>query len=107
MGESSGGPQRSDWGLTQSRRLRRPRPLLRAAVELVNALNGVRPLGRKGYKTIAVFWFGWPTSEVPTLYLTASVLDAVRRGRRGDFAGSRGRKDSEFERERSRGLPGP
>ena len=29
-----------------SRRLRRPRPLLRAAVELVNALNGVRPLGR-------------------------------------------------------------
>jgi hypothetical protein len=24
-----------------------------------------------------------------------------------DFAGSRGRKDSEFERERSRGLPGP
>ena len=81
MGESSG----------VLARLRRPRPLLRAAVELVNALNGVRPLGRKGYKTIAVFWFGWPTSEVPALYLTASVLDAVRRGRRGDFAGSRGK----------------
>src|SRR6202022_55585 len=91
MGESSGGLERSDWGLTQSRRLRRPRPLLRAAVELVNALNGVRPLGRKGYKTIAGFWFGWPTSEVPALYVTASVLDAARRGRRGDFAGSRGK----------------
>ena len=80
-----------DRELTDSRKFRRPRPLLRAAVELVNALNGLRPLGRKGYKTLAVFWFGWPTSEVPTLYLTASVLDAVRRGRRGDFAGSRGK----------------
>ena len=69
----------------------RPRPLLRAAVELVNAVNGLRPLGRKGYKTIAVFAFGWPTSEVPMLYLTASVVDALRRGRRGDFAGRRGK----------------
>jgi acetyl esterase/lipase len=64
--------------------------LLRAAVELLNAVNGLRPLGRKGYKTIAVFSFGWPTSEVPTLYLAASVIDALRRGRRGDFAGPRG-----------------
>src|ERR1700758_2020353 len=68
----------------------RPRPLVRAAVELANAVNGLRPLGRKGYKTIAVFAFGWPTSEVPALYLTASVVDALRRGRRGDFAGPRG-----------------
>ncbi|MBV8928853.1 MAG: alpha/beta hydrolase [Mycobacteriaceae bacterium] len=73
------------------RALRRPRPLLRAAVELVNALNGFRPLGRKGYVTLAVFWFGWPTSEVPSLYLAASVADAVRRGRRGDFKGRRGK----------------
>ncbi len=72
-------------------RLRRPRPLLRAAVELLNAVNGLRPLGREGYTTIAVFWFGWPTSEVPTLYLGASVLDALRRGRRGDFARPRGK----------------
>ena len=70
---------------------RRPRPLLRAGVELLNALNGFRPLTRKGYKTIWVFWFGWPTTEVPTLYLVGSVLDALRRGRRGDFAGRRGK----------------
>ncbi len=38
-----------------------------------------------------VFWLGWPTSEVPEIYLTASVLDAVRRGRRGDFAGPKGK----------------
>ena len=69
----------------------RSRPLLRAAVELVNAVNGLRPLGRKGYKTIAVFAFGWPTSEVPMLYIGGSVVDAVRRGRRGDFAGPRGK----------------
>jgi acetyl esterase/lipase len=72
-------------------RLRRPRPLLRAALEFINAVNGLRPLGRKGYKTIAVFGFGWPTSEVPSLYVTVSVLDAIRRGRRGDFAGPRGK----------------
>ena len=47
--------------------LRRPRPLLRAAVELANAANGFRPLARNGYPTIAVFWVGWPTSELPGL----------------------------------------
>jgi acetyl esterase/lipase len=71
--------------------IRRPRPLLRAAVELVNALNGFRPFGRKGYIALGVFWFGWPTSEVANVYLTASVLDVLRRGRRGDFAGRRGK----------------
>jgi acetyl esterase/lipase len=73
------------------RALRRPRPLLRAALELINALNGFKPLSRNGYKTLAVFWFGWPTSEVPSLYLGASVADVVRRGRRGDFRGWRGK----------------
>jgi len=72
-------------------RLRRPRPLLRAIAELVNALNGLHPLSRNGFFTIPVFWFGWHTSELPTLYLTASVLDSIRRGRRGDFAGARGK----------------
>ena len=76
-------------------RLRRitskPRPLARGAVELVNAANGLRPLARDGYGTVLVFWFGWPTSEVPGLYFSASVLDALRRGRRGDFAGRRGK----------------
>jgi acetyl esterase/lipase len=74
-----------------ARSLRKPRPLARAAVELANAANGLRPLARKGYTTVLVFWFGWPTSEVPGLYFSASLLDAVRRGRRGDFAGRRGK----------------
>jgi acetyl esterase/lipase len=73
------------------RRTHRPRPLARAVVEFINAANGLRPLARKGYVTVLVFWFGWPTSEVPGLYFTASVLDALRRGRRGEFAGRRGR----------------
>jgi acetyl esterase/lipase len=73
------------------RTLRRPRPLARAALELANAANGFRPLARKGYSTVLVFWFGWPTSEVPGLYFTASLLDVLRRGRRGDFAGRRGK----------------
>jgi acetyl esterase/lipase len=70
--------------------LRRPRPLLRAAVELANAANGFRPLARNGYPTIAVFWVGWPTSELPAFYAAGSMFDAVRRGLRGDFRGRRG-----------------
>jgi acetyl esterase/lipase len=66
-------------------------PLLRASAELLNAANGVRPLGREGYITLPVFAFGWPTTEMSMLYLTGSVLDAVRRGLRGDFRGLRGR----------------
>jgi acetyl esterase/lipase len=73
------------------RRVGRPRPLVRAALELLNAANGFRPLARKGYSTVLVFSFGWPTSEVPGLYFTASALDALRRGRRGDFAGPKGK----------------
>jgi acetyl esterase/lipase len=72
-------------------RLRKPRPLARAAVEFINAANGLRPLARKGYSTVLVFWFGWPTSEAPGLYFSASLADALRRGRRGDFAGPRGK----------------
>ena len=71
--------------------LRHPRPVLRAALEVLNAANGVRPLGREGYVTLPVFAFGWPTTEVAPLYLGVSVLDAARRGLRGDFSGSRGR----------------
>lgn len=67
------------------------RPLLRAAVELANAANGVRPLARDGYPTIPVFAFGWPTSEMAPLYMTGSMIDALRRGIRGDFRGGRGR----------------
>lgn len=69
----------------------KPRPLARAAVEFINAANGLRPLARKGYSTVLVFWFGWPTSEVPGVYFSASLLDVLRRGRRGDFAGRRGK----------------
>ena len=70
---------------------RRRYPLLRAVAELVNAANGLRPLGREGYVTIPVFAFGWPTSELSPLYLAGSMLDAVRRGVRGDFRGAMGR----------------
>lgn len=73
------------------RQLRRPRPLTRATVELINAANGLRPLTRNPYASPTVFWFGWPTSEVPAVYGGLSVLDAARRGLRGDFAGPRGR----------------
>jgi acetyl esterase/lipase len=72
-------------------RLPKPRPLARAAIEFINAANGLRPLARKGYTTVLVFWFGWPTSEVPGVYFLGSLLDALRRGRRGDFAGRRGK----------------
>jgi acetyl esterase/lipase len=71
--------------------VRRRWPLLRASAELLNAANGVRPLGREGYLTLPVFAFGWPTTEMSPLYLTGSVLDALRRGLRGDFRGPRGR----------------
>ena len=71
-------------------KLRRPRPLARGVVELTNAANGFRPLGRQGYRTLAMFWFGWPTSELPLFYLAGSMLDAARRGLRGDFRGRRG-----------------
>jgi hypothetical protein len=71
--------------------VRRRWPLLRAMAELLNAANGVRPLGREGYITIPAFACGWPTTEMSPLYLTVSVFDAVRRGLRGDFRGPRGR----------------
>jgi len=71
--------------------VRRRWPLLRATAELLNAANGVRPLGREGYLTLPAFAFGWPTTEMSPLYLAGSVLDAVRRGLRGDFRGVRGR----------------
>ena len=66
-------------------------PLLRAVAELVNAANGVQPIGREGYITIPVFAFGWPTSEMSPVYMGVSMLDALRRGLRGDFRGTRGR----------------
>ena len=66
-------------------------PLLRAVAELLNAANGVQPIAREGYPTIGVFAFGWPTSEMSPVYMGASMLDALRRGLRGDFRGTRGR----------------
>jgi acetyl esterase/lipase len=71
--------------------VRRRFPLLRSSAELLNAANGVRPLGREGYITLPVFAFGWPTTEMSPLYLAGSMLYAVRRGLRGDFRGPRGR----------------
>jgi len=65
--------------------------LLRAVAELVNAANGVQPIAREGYPTIPVFAFGWPTSEMSPVYMGVSMLDALRRGLRGDFRGTKGR----------------
>jgi acetyl esterase/lipase len=73
------------------RKSRKRYPLLRATAELVNAANAVRPLGREGYVTIPVFFLGWPTGEAAPVVAGASMLDAVRRGLRGDFKGPRGR----------------
>jgi acetyl esterase/lipase len=67
------------------------RPLTRAVVEFLNAANGLHPLTRNPYASVLVFWFGWPTSEVPGLYATASALDAARRARRGDFDDAKGK----------------
>ena len=71
--------------------LGKPRPLLGATAELVNAANAVRPLGRKGYSTIATFAFGWPTSENAPLLFTGSVLDVVRRAVLGHYRTRNGR----------------
>lgn len=71
--------------------MRRRYPLLRAAAELLNAANAVQPLGREGYATIPVFFLGWPTGEAAPVVAGASMVDAARRGLRGDFTGKRGR----------------
>lgn len=76
--------------LRQVSTIRRPRPLLRALVELANAINGLRPFFRNGSAMVLSFPLGWPTSELPGLLLGVSVLDALRRGGRGDFRGRRG-----------------
>jgi acetyl esterase/lipase len=65
--------------------------VLRAATELVIAANGLRPLARQGYITLPVFAFGWPTTELPIPLMLASMLDALRRARRGDFAAPGGK----------------
>ena len=67
------------------------RPLLRASIELANAANGVRPFGRDGYPTVPAFFAGWPTTEMAPLYLAGSVLGAVWRWLRGDYATRDGR----------------
>jgi acetyl esterase/lipase len=64
---------------------------LRAFAEVLNAANAARPVGREGYLTVVVFAFGWPTGETAPVVAGASILDAVRRGLRGDFKGPRGR----------------
>ncbi len=67
------------------------RPVLRATLELANAVNGVRPFGRDGYLTIPAFFCGWPTTEMAPLYMTGSALGAIWRWLRGDYASRGGR----------------
>ncbi|MEU0497315.1 alpha/beta hydrolase [Mycobacterium sp. NPDC006124] len=71
--------------------MRRRHPLLRGVAELLLSANAVQPLGREGYVTIPVFFLGWPTGEAAPVVAGASMLDAARRGLRGDFRGTRGR----------------
>lgn len=65
--------------------------MLGALAELTNAANAVRPLGRKGYSTVATFAFGWPTAENAPLLFTGSVLDVVRRAALGHYRTRNGR----------------
>src|SRR3954467_6814688 len=67
------------------------RPLLRAGLELANAANGLRPFGRDGYPTVPAFFAGWPTTEMAPLYIAGSILGAVARWLRGDYATRGGR----------------
>ena len=53
--------------------MRSNRTLVRALAELLNAANGVRPLGRQGYRTVANFAFGWPTFD-PISIATLTVI---------------------------------
>jgi len=59
-------------------------------LELANAANAVRPAAREGYFSVPFFLLGWPTSELAPWLGTASVLDALRRARRGTFRGKSG-----------------
>jgi acetyl esterase/lipase len=62
-----------------------------AAAETVNAANAFRPLTRRGYATIGVFAFGWPTSENVPLVVGASALGALWHAVRGDYRSTGGR----------------
>ena len=65
--------------------------LLRAVAELVNAANGVQPIAREGYPTIAGVRVRLAdVGDVAGVH-GGSMLDALRRGLRGDFRGCRGR----------------
>ncbi len=67
------------------------RAVLTAAAETVNAANALRPLTRRGYATIGVFAFGWPTSENVPLVVGASALGALWHAVRGDYRSAGGR----------------
>lgn len=66
------------------------RTLLRAVFELANAGNALRPFTRDGWGAIPAFFLGWPTGELAPWMGTASIVDAARRWRRGDFRGRTG-----------------
>ena len=64
---------------------KRRRPLLRAAIELANAANGVRPFGRDGYSPSRRSCSAGQPPRWRRSYLAGSVLDAVWRWLRGDL----------------------
>ncbi|RWA21625.1 hypothetical protein MBRU_14210 [Mycolicibacterium brumae DSM 44177] len=64
---------------------------MRAALELVNAANAVRPLTRNSWGALPAFFAGCPSTELAPWVGTASMVDAARRWRRGDFRGRSGK----------------
>jgi acetyl esterase/lipase len=60
------------------------------ALAAANALNAWRPFDRHGRGSLASFFAGWPTSELPLAALGAHLALAGVAARRGDFAGRLG-----------------
>ena len=81
-------PRRTENDLRHRRRY----PLLRAVAELVERRQRRAPARPRGLRHASrCSSFGWPTGEAAPVVAGASMLDAARRGLRGDFAGRRGR----------------
>ena len=71
--------------------LRRPRPVLSRRARSAQRRQRRAAAGPGGVRDPAGLRVRLATTEVAPLYLGVSVLDAARRGLRGDFSGSRGR----------------
>lgn len=61
-----------------------------SALSAANALNAWRPFDRHGRGSLASFFAGWPTSELPLAALGAQLALGAVATRRGDYAGRLG-----------------